>query len=145
MTRSGYYSPLWVGAAATGLLLWNSPELHARFGRPATYWSAYLGACALGGLLCQMLMIGAQGAFARVLPVPGGKSIRGTTAIIGGGAALAAVFLLAVAGFLYAERSEGLLVAAYAFAIGAAAALVTAGIAYFWGLPAAVADFGGRD
>ena len=145
MTRFGYYSPLWIGMGITGLLLWNSPELHARFAQPATYWTAYLVACALGGMLCQMLMIGAQGAFARVLPVPGGKSIRGTTAIVGGGSALAAVFCLVVAGFLYAERSEGLLVAAYAFAIGAAAALVTAAIAYFWGLPAAVADFGGRD
>lgn len=145
MTRFGYYSPLVVGAGVAALLLWNSPELHARFARPAAYWSAYLAACAIGGLLCQMLLLGGQGAFARVLPVPGGRSIRGTTAIVGGGSALAAVFCLAVAGFLYAERSEGMLVASYAFAVGAGAAMLTAAVAYFWGMPAALADFGGRD
>jgi hypothetical protein len=89
-------------------------------------------------LVGQLLMVAAQGLFAGVLPVPIGKSLRGTKcAVIG---------LLMIAG-LGSGLVGGLLArvefGAPAMIVGAASVacwLVALGI-YVWSLPTAVADF----
>jgi hypothetical protein len=145
LTRAGYYSPLWIGALIAAVMLWQNPLLVNRFPTPGAYWGAYIVCCVVGGLISQLIMLGSQGAFAQVLPVPGGRSLRGKSATVSGVSLLAAVGLLGAAGFFYVERSTGMATVAPWFAVGGAAALVVSVTAYFWGLPTAVADFGGRD
>lgn len=105
----------------------------------AAQWVAVSGAAAAFGLLCQMLMIGAQGAFAQVLPVWGGRSIRGGAAAGAGWLLMAAFVLTVVAVLLLKEAVE---TGGVATAIAAGAAFATAGCVYAWHMPAAQADFG---
>jgi hypothetical protein len=133
-----YYSPSLLGAALALVLYWNglqsmparSPGLHVAH---AAGWAVAAAAA------CQLLMIGAQGAFAQVLPAPGGRSIRGRGAVVCGASILAGGVLGAAAALLYAERLAGPGLVA---AIAAGACATTAAIAYFWSMPIAVADFG---
>ena len=102
-------------------------------------WAAVGLAAVFFGLQCQVLMIGAQGAIAQVMPVPGGRSIRGRPAVAAG--------WLLVAWFGFAKVTlllgfEGIRVAAIVLGVLAIAALVGAILVYVWNLPAAVADFG---
>lgn len=138
MSFWGYYSPSLLGAALALILYWNglqgmparSPGMHVLH---AAGWAVAAAAA------CQLLMIGAQGAFAQVMPAPGGKSIRGRGAVVSGASILAGGVLAAAAALLYAE---GLGAPGLVAAIAAGAALATAAIAYFWSMPIAVADFG---
>lgn len=137
MGRWTYYSPLWLGALLVVAL--NEP-LRAMFTLPDGLEWLIVAAVALGfGLQCQVLMIGAQGAFAQVLPVPFGKSIRG-------GAAVAAGWLL-VAWFAFSGAAEffhlqAVTPGAIVAGILSLATLGGALTIYFWNVPAAVADFG---
>ncbi len=89
----------------------------------------------------QALMIGAQGAFAQVLPVPIGRSVRGRSAVVAGGALIATVLVGMATLFLYDQGSEGPgLIAAI---ITGVAALISL-IAYVWAWPLAVRDFASR-
>jgi len=84
-------------------------------------------------------MVGAQGAFAQVLPVPGGKSIRGGTAALGGWMLIG---WFALSNVTVVLAFGGMTAAAY---VVGAIALGVLGVVlgtYIWGLPAAVADFG---
>ena len=138
MGRWTYYAPLWLGTLlAAGLYAANLAQLPP--------WPAWVHVVAivvgapLVGLGLQLGLIGAQGAFAQVLPVPWGRSIRG------GGAALAGSLLLLwfALGLICALlRSEGLVIAALVVGALALASLVAAVIVYVWHLPAAVRDFG---
>jgi hypothetical protein len=87
------------------------------------------------------MLIGVQGAFAQVLPVPAGRSIRGRGAVTGGLLIITCVALGAVAGLLQSEElaRAALVVGVLSLAAGGAAA-----ITYVWCWPIAVRDFGKR-
>jgi hypothetical protein len=137
MTRLGYYSPLVLGA---GLVLFMNEPL--RSGLPkltnGAQWGFVIAVAVAVALQCQVLLIGAQGAFAQVLPVPGGRSVRGSSAATAGWLLLAWVALTGVAALL---ATEGVRQAAYGVGIAALAALVGFFLIYIWNLPAAAADF----
>ena len=130
-----YYSPLWVGAGFVVLL-------NDALRRLVPLWPAWgqwllVAAAAVGtGVLCQLVLIGAQGAFAQVLPAPGGRSVRGRTAAVTGWLILA---WCAGQAFLGLTLISGDL-RAYAGAISGAL-LVAAAVSYLWSLPEAVEDF----
>lgn len=137
MNRWTYYSPLMLGTLVPltlhGTIAEAGPPL-----TPATYWP-FVGAVCLGiGLLCQLFLIGAQGAFAQVLPVPGGRSIRGRGAVSAGWLVMVGVVLTVGGAMLRSE--EAALVSAVTAGIGLAA-LLAAAVAYIWCWPAAVRDF----
>ena len=133
-----YFSPSLLGAGLALILYWNG--LQTMPDRSAGLHVVYAaGWAVIAAAASQLLMMGAQGAFAQVLPAPGGKSIRGRGAVVAGASILAAGVLAAAAVLLYAEglNAPGLIAA-----IAGGAALATAAIAYFWSMPIAVADFG---
>ncbi|MBL8880683.1 MAG: hypothetical protein JNG88_16340 [Phycisphaerales bacterium] len=128
-----YYSPMWGGALAAGVVYYNI------LGTVPPGWRV-LGwlACLVVALICQMLMIGAQGAFGQVLPVIGGKSIRGSGAILCGTLLLAGTGLALVGLVL---TYEAVTLGGRAVFILGGASLTAALAAYFWNIPAAVRDF----
>ncbi len=139
--RWTYYSPALLGTAVAALLCASYNEY-----LPALvdwqYGMLIVGICLATGLGCQLLMVAAQGAFAQVLPVPGGRSIRGGGAMLSGwllliGTALGfAAILLALEEF---ERAAWI-----AGGIGLAA-LAAAIVGYVWNWPTAQVDFAGKD
>lgn len=137
MGRWTYYSPLFIGGIAAALLLTTYREF-----LPALpgwqYWTLLVLVACGAGLACQLLMLGAQGAFAQVLPATGGRSVRG------GGAMLAGWLLmigegLAIVALLLAV--EGVRVAAIIFGGLALLTLLGAVATYLWMWPTAVRDF----
>ncbi len=131
MTWFAYYSPFWIGA-----LIWLSilvAQGHSVFTDPLL-----LGSVLAAGLACQLVMIGVQGAFAQVLPVPVGKSIRGRGAVITGSLILAAS--VASAASCVIAMDEVTRAAVVIGVIGAALVLCASG-AYVWCLPTAASDF----
>ncbi len=136
-----YYSPLWIGAllvlALADLIRAGLPPM-----APWAQWLAVAGLAVLSGVQCQLLMIGAQGAFAQVLPVPWGRSIRGRPAELVGWLWIAWVLLSAVTALL---AYEGLAPAAWVIGGLGVADLAVAVVAYAWNVPAAVPDFRSRD
>jgi len=136
--RWTYYAPLWLGTLlAAGLYGANLAQLP-----PWPVWVhvvAIVVGAPLVGLGLQLGLIGAQGAFAQVLPVPWGRSIRGGGAVLAGSLLLVWFALGLICALL---RSEGLVVAALVVGALALASLVAAVIVYVWHLPAAVRDFG---
>lgn len=138
MGRWTYYSPLLIGVI---LVLLVNDTIRAGLGtmEPVQQWLRVAVLAVVVAVQCQVLMIGAQGAFAQVLPVPGGRSIRGTGATAGGWLLIVWVVLSVVAAVLY---SESVTLAAYICGGSAIAALFGFGIVYFWNVPTAVADFG---
>jgi hypothetical protein len=136
MGRWTYYSPLVLG---TLLVLAMSESLRAVL--TMSDWAEWLivaGVAVAVGIQCQVLMIGAQGAFAQVLPVPVGKSIRGGAAAMGGWLLIMWVVLSAVTVLL---GFEAVTQAAVVVGIVSLAALAGMIVVYVWSLPAAVADF----
>lgn len=139
MSRWSYYSPLLLGI----VLMFAMAEAFfdqdfAKNLSDAARWTA-LALAAVGlGLVLQLLMVGGQGAFAQVLPVPRGRSIRGAAATTAGALLLAAGGLALVAGLIYNEET-----AAAAYALGAAglACLAAALGIYIWCWPTAARDF----
>jgi hypothetical protein len=140
MGRWTYYSPL-----AVGILLVLALNDTIRGALTLPDWQEWLIVAAVAvaaGVQCQVLMIGAQGAFAQVLPVPWGKSIRGGAAVLAGWLLIAWFVLSAVTALLSLES-----VTTAALVVGglSLAALVGAGLTYVWSIPAAVADFGDKE
>ena len=137
MGRWTYYSPLVLG---TLLVVAMNESLRATLTLPDwAEWLIVAGVAAAVGIQCQILMIGAQGAFAQVLPVPFGKSIRGGAATLAGWLLIAWVVLSAVTVLL---GFEAVTQAAVVVGILSLAALASMVVVYVWSLPAAVADFG---
>jgi hypothetical protein len=135
-----YYSPFGIGLLVT-LVLHETVLAH---GPALPGWAAWPFVVGVGvgvGLLCQLMMFGVQGAFAQVLPVPGGRSIRGRGAVVGGLLLIGCVVLAVVAVLL---RSEELGTAAQVVAILSLVAGVGALLTYIWCWPMAVRDFGKR-
>lgn len=137
MGRFSYYSPILIGFA---IVLMMNPTVREH--RPAMsdsmIWPYVIAVGLLAGLMCQVIMVGAQGAFAQVLPAPGGRSIRGSGAMWAGWLLLLAVLkalICLVLGFEELSR------ASWTFGIGATAALLAAAGTYAWSWPTAVRDF----
>jgi len=132
-----YYCPLWLGAL---LVVALNETLRGAFPRltAEAQWLV-VGLAAVGaGLACQALMIGAQGAFAQVLPLPRGRSIRARGAVGAGWLVIAGVGLGGVATLLGFEE-----VTTAALVIGglSVAAWAGAAVVYVWNIPTAVRDF----
>lgn len=139
MSRWTYYSPLWLG---TLLVLALNESLRAAMARPDWQeWLIVVAVAVVTGVQCQVLMTGAQGAFAQVLPVPWGKSIRGGAAALAGWLLIAWFGLSAVTVLLGFEQVT---TAAIVLGILSLAALAGALAVYVWNIPAAVADFGDK-
>ncbi len=132
-----YYSPLWLGMI---LALLSHDTIRAHSTDPESWqaWMLVVGVGAGIGLLGQLLLIGAQGAFAQVLPVPRGRSIRGRGAVVGGLLIIACVALCGIAALLW---SEELAAASWALLAAGLAAGAGAIITYIWCWPVAVRDF----
>jgi hypothetical protein len=137
-----YYAPLWGGfllvlalndtvrAAVRETPPWNSP---------VGAWTVVILLGLALGINFQLLFVGAQGAFAQVLPVPWGKSVRGRPAVVGGWLLMLAMGLgLITAALLW----EAVTVAGSVVGMVGGAALALFAVVYVWSLPAAVADFG---
>ena len=141
MTAWTYYCPLWLGAL---LVLAMNEVLRAAFPRltPEAQWVIVGAAAIVTGLACQVLMIGAQGAFAQVLPLPRGRSIRGRGAVVAGGLLVAGVGLAGVATLLGFEEvtTAAIVIAGLSLAAWAGAVVV-----YVWNIPAAVRDFSPKE
>jgi hypothetical protein len=137
MSRWTYYSPLWLGALLVLLMNDSLRTLLPRM-EPWATWLIVAGVAAAVGMQCQLVMVGAQGAFAQVLPVPRGRSIRGRGAVVGGWLLIAWAGLSGVAAFLAVES-----VTWAATMIGVLSLVALGGVlaAYAWCLPAAQADF----
>jgi hypothetical protein len=139
--RWTYYSPLLGGAAVGALGAYSLAE-----GAVLYRIGVVLLAAAVTGLVCQLLMIAAQGAFAKVVPVPVGRSIRGNAAMWFGrlwlvGAGFAVVPVLMLLTEAADEVSWAGKVLFYGTGIiSIACALGGVGL-YIWNLPVAVRDF----
>jgi hypothetical protein len=137
MGRWTYYSPLLIGSAAAALLLATYRQFLPQL--PAWQsWLLFAFAAILAGLACQLMMLGAQGAFAQVLPATRGRSVRGGGAMLAGWLIIIGELLVVVALLL---AVEGVRLAA--FTIGGLALLTLLGAvaAYLWLWPTAVRDF----
>jgi hypothetical protein len=133
-----YYSPLGIGVVLALVLheaIWAHAPAMPAWGR----WPFVAGVAVGVGLLCQLMLIGVQGAFAQVLPVPVGRSIRGPGAMLGGWLIIVAIVLGAAGGLLRSEELHraGLVIVVLGL-LAAAGALIT----YVWCWPTAVRDFG---
>jgi biotin transporter BioY len=93
------------------------------------------------GIQCQLVLISAQGLFAQVLPVPRGRSIRGSGAMAGGGFLLGWVVFSVVAVLLRSEEMRG---APVVLGVISLACLAGAVVTYVWCWPTAVRDFDSR-
>lgn len=101
-------------------------------------WLTLGGFSLLTGLSCQLLMVAAQGAFAHVLPVPRGRSIRGRAAAIAGTLLACCVASLWAAGVLWSEQMGQ---PALVMGIIGGLAGVIALLIYIWFWPMADRDF----
>ncbi len=138
MERWTYYSPLWLGVLLV-LALNDALRSALPMMAPWASWVVVAGVAALAGVQCQVLMVGAQGAFAQVLPVPRGRSIRGAAAAGAGWLLIAWVLLSGVTVLLGCEEVTQ---AAVVLGVLSLVALSGAIVIYVWNIPAAMADFG---
>lgn len=137
MGRWTYYSPSYIGAAVAALLLATYGQFLG--GLPAWgYWAYVIGVPVAAGLACQLLMLGAQGAFAQVLPAAGGRSVRGSGAMLAGWLLIFGEVLSIVALLLRVEHADRA-----ATIIGCLGVLTLLGAVatYVWLWPTAVRDF----
>ncbi len=132
-----YYSPLWLGML---LAFVSHDTIRQRLTEPDawTAWAVVAGVGAVLGLAGQVLLIGVQGVFAQVLPVPGGRSIRGRGAVGGGFLLIVFVAFTGVAALLWSEElaMASWILAGIGLLAGAGAVLT-----YIWCWPVAVRDF----
>lgn len=137
MGRWTYYSPLWLGVLAVFLI---NERIRAGVPRWPEWqqWVLVAGVAVAVAVQLQVLLIGVQGAFAQVLPVPVGRSLRGRLAAVVGWL-LIAWFVLAAVTTLFGLEAVNL----PAMIVGGVAlgVLAAAGACYAWGFPAAVRDF----
>ena len=137
MGRWSYYSPAMLGVVLAVITFFTYQELLPSW--PAWQSGMVLVAASVGGgLVCQLAMVAAQGAFAQVLPVPGGRSIRGAGAAASGWLLLLALVVGLAAALLVVEhvRVATVIVAGLAGALASAAVVI-----YIWNWPTAIRDF----
>lgn len=137
MSRWAYYAPMLLTfLAVLGL---NEPIRQAApprmLGGP---WAYVLVLAAIVALGAQILMLGSQGVAARVLPAPGGRSIRGGAAQAAGYCAIAAVAAGVAFGLL---AIEGMSIGGWTAGIVTALLALTGIGVYVWSWPTAVRDF----
>ena len=137
MGRWTYYLPLLLGTLLTPVLVVTHRDLLPAL-PPWQFWVLALGLGPAAGLLCQLVMVAAQGAFAQVLPVPGGRSVRGRAAVAAGTLLLLGLGL-GLAAILLAFEQIGVVAIVLGILCGGAA--LAAIVAYAWSLPTAVRDF----
>jgi hypothetical protein len=137
MGSFAYYSPIGLGLLLTLIANAVIRERLPDDMSPGVAWVIIVLIGLLVGLACQLLLIGAQGVVAQVLPVPVGRSIRGRPAVIAGFLILGTVVLL-MAGLISSSESAA---AGTIFFILAAIAAVTAIVIYAWCWPMAQRDF----
>lgn len=141
MNRLTYYSPFLIGLGLSFLMHQViEAALPAEWLNAKWLWVAVSGLTV--GLHLQILMIGAQGAFSQVLPVPRGRSIRGRGAVVGGVLIIGWIGLGLVTALLYSEdvRVAVWIAAGLSLACGAGAL-----VAYAWCWPTAAPDFSAKD
>ena len=127
-----YYAPLWLGTLVSAGVYISASE-----GPIGLVVIVSLLRAVLTGLSLQLVMIGLQGLFARVVPVPVGRSLRGGIAQVVGGLILVGevIGLLAV---LHIVSNMVSPVIVY----GASSVCMTMALAvYLLNLPAAARDF----
>lgn len=129
-----YFSPLWLGTLIAAAVL---SAFYRDLPSTTRMWLAAAG-CPGVGLLWQLALIGAQGAFAQVLPVPIGRSIRGRSAVVAGALILVAATGAVGTALVGYEQFD---IVGKILAGVSAAALVGAAGTYAWSIPAAVRDF----
>ena len=108
---------------------------------PWQQWMVIAGFGLAYAIIFQALMIGSQGAFAQVLPVPFGKSVRGRGAVVCGATLIGAVICASAGAFLYYEDATTPALVTLAIAAGFG---VVSLVAYVWAWPMAVRDFAAR-
>lgn len=134
-----YYSPLWIGPLLVAILSQNIVEWdYVATAPPWAKVGAVVVVAIVVAIALQIVMFGAQGAFAQVIPAPGGRSIRGGGAVFVGWMILAGMTLLAAA-FLF-ETAELLAVWRVVGGIGVGCGLAAAA-GYAWSWPMAQQDF----
>ncbi len=136
MGRWTYYSPFFIGGVAAALVYATYRPVAG--GATWQHWAWLVLVGIQAGIACQIVMLGAQGAFAQVLPAPGGRSIRGSGAMLAGWLILIGVVLAAAAGLL---AVEGVSVAAAVVGCVALLVLLGAVATYLWLWPTAIRDF----
>lgn len=137
MGRWTYYSPIFLAIAFTLVMNQSIREMVAT--RPAAVqWSLVALVALLMALAWQLAFVGAQGLFAQVLPVPGGRSVRGPGAVTTGVLLIVGVVLSGTAGLLVAQEAGRV---AWIIGLAGAAGLAAAAVSYFWTLPTAERDF----
>jgi hypothetical protein len=130
-----YYTPLWLGTLISAALLHASG-----YGADWSFRVPLLILVAAPvGLACQLAMFGAQGAFAQVLPVPIGKSIRGRPATVCGSLTLLSVAALSAAFVLALDDGVNRPIIAI-LTVGGIFGVCALGT-YVWSLPVASRDF----
>lgn len=137
-----YYAPFLIG------LLLPFGLQQAVFAHPTVaamssgaQWAALVGLALLLAVQFQLLMIGAQGAFAQVLPVPGGRSIRGRAAVVAGSMIIASQIPTWIIQLLWSGS-----LSAPVFVVGSIGLIAgaTAVLIYLWSWPLAARDFASR-
>ncbi len=138
MGRWAYFAPLWFGPL---LVLGLNDAIRQTVPKweQSAQWLLVAAIAAAAAVQGQVLMVGAQGAFAQVLPVPVGRSIRGGAAVAAGWGLVGWVVLTVVTAIL---SYEGVTLAAMVIGAIGLAMLLAAGVVYAWNLPTAVRDFG---
>lgn len=108
---------------------------------PGMQWTVLTLIAIVLAIEFQLLMIGAQGAFAQVLPAPRGRSIRGRSAVITGVLIIASVVLSWITRLLWSETiSTPVVIVGICSGLTAIVAILI----YLWSWPMAIRDFAAR-
>jgi hypothetical protein len=136
-----YFSPAYIGFVLGLVIATSFRPLQP--GQPAwAHWGLMVLSATGVAAAAQLAFVGAQGAFAQVLPAHRGRSVRGRPAILAGTLLLFFVAALAAAIVMYRDTWDASTWAGFGVAgIFLAGALAT----YGWALPAAVQDFTAED
>ncbi|MFH1748016.1 MAG: hypothetical protein ABIG44_13355 [Planctomycetota bacterium] len=137
MGRWTYYSPLWLGTVITIVLQLSYQGITPGSGG-GVHWLRVAGIGVGVGLFCQLVMLATQGAFAQVLPVPSGRSLRGGGAVLVGWLLLLGLLLGFAAVLLGMEKMGLVSIVVGALSLGT---LLGSAIAYLWKWPVAQRDF----
>lgn len=137
MNALSYYSPILLGAVLV-LILHDTLGGMVPAEPAGLHWAAYGGLALGGGLVAQLLMIGLQGTFARALPVPVGRTMRGRSALLVGLGILVSFVAVLLYGLFRAQGYDTAATGALWVALGMVAVVM---VMYAWSWPTAQRDF----